>query len=460
MDGLYFKNFGLIGKQPDKKINDARYIINNSVKGLAGKFFNWTYVDGLFDPGKFPLNSTNDSSNVTGTTGLPSAAHRYGVNLFTSIAYGDGLGDNYTFVAIGYFIPPTTGTYTFYTSSDDDSAVWLGEVAAAKYGRTIANAIVDNGMSVAGGQANTERSGTIDLMAGIAYPIRIIHQEGAGGDNLTFSWAGPGISKTTDLSQHFYTPIKNGVLIGDYFDLDYYMEADVQSGVFDVMRGYTDRVPPAAFPPQNPEIYYDFLDPRCYPGSGNTIFDLSGNGRNATIVGSPTFTYPYFTNFSDSNYIQVSNSGIAAPAQGAFSYSAMVMFDAVDANDTIFENGYWTDGFLLRYENGTTIGVYAEGATISQQTWRANVGGWYYINLVRAAQVGYIYVNGEIVVPPFAFTTNISIADTLMFLMRSRHTTGQFTTGKLAQFTVHSIALTPAAIKRNYKNLIKRYNFR
>ena len=186
----------------------AGLAVNAVVPGLAGKFFNgsWRTTISTGNIGTLPLTTTNDSSNVTGTTGLPSAAHRFGVNIWPSIAFGDGLGENYGFIAIGYFVPPTTGTYTFYTSSDDYSGVWIGSIASAASGRTSANATVNNGMNLgAGGQANTKRSGTISLTAGVVYPIRIVHEEVFGGDNLTFSWAGPGITETTNLTTYFYT---------------------------------------------------------------------------------------------------------------------------------------------------------------------------------------------------------------------------------------------------------------
>ena len=186
----------------------AGLTFNAIVPGLAGKFFNgsWRATIATGNIGTLPLTTTNDSSNVTGTTGLPSAAHRFGVNIWPSIAFGDGLGENYGFIAIGYFVPPTTGTYTFYTSSDDYSGVWIGSIASAASGRTSANATVNNGMNLgAGGQANTKRSVTISLTAGVVYPIRIVHEEVLGGDNLTFSWAGPGITETTNLTTYFYT---------------------------------------------------------------------------------------------------------------------------------------------------------------------------------------------------------------------------------------------------------------
>ena len=186
--------------------------------GLAGKFFNgdWRGTISTGNIGTLPLTTTNDSSNVTGTTGLPSAAHRYGVNLWPYIAFGNGIGNAYGFIAIGYFIPPTTGTYTIFTSSDDGSGVWIGDLALPGATRTTANATLNNVMGA--GQPDTKRSATISLTGKVMYPIRIVMEEGGGGDALAFSWSGPSIAETTDLLTHFRTPVdSNGNLTGNYF---------------------------------------------------------------------------------------------------------------------------------------------------------------------------------------------------------------------------------------------------
>lgn len=95
---------------------------------------------------------------------------------------------------LGYFKPTTTETYTFYTSSDDASYVWVGNNAIS--GFTTTNSIVNNG----GLHGNTERSGTISLVAGTYYPIRIQFGENGGGDILTFSYSTPTITKTTNVT--------------------------------------------------------------------------------------------------------------------------------------------------------------------------------------------------------------------------------------------------------------------
>jgi len=224
-------NGGLIGSQNIYGYDNSKYALRSGVRtlsenidgpltapGLAGKFFNgdWRATIANGNIGTLPLTTANDSSNVTGTTGLPSAGHRFGVNLWTSIAFGSDIGSTYGFIAIGYFTPPTTGTYTIFTSSDDGSGVWIGDLALPEAVRTSANATLSNGLGE--GQGDTKRSGTISLTAGVSYPIRIVHEEGGGGDNLTFSWSGPSIAETTDLLTYFRTPIKrNGQLAGNYF---------------------------------------------------------------------------------------------------------------------------------------------------------------------------------------------------------------------------------------------------
>ena len=199
-------------------IHGSNWIKYSQVKGaLIGKFFNgtWQSVMTAGNVGTLPLNLINESTNVTGSTGMPSSAHRYGVNAWSSIAYTT-IGDYYGFIAIGYFTPPSSGVYTFYTSSDDGSGVWIGGMASATSGRTIYNAVVNNALG--SGQGDTKRSGTIYLTAGIMYPIRIVHDEGGGGDNLTFSWSGPGIAETTSLATYFsyFTLIKDSSIYGDY----------------------------------------------------------------------------------------------------------------------------------------------------------------------------------------------------------------------------------------------------
>ena len=231
-------------------------VFSLSAGGLLGKFFigaelnhsgsgpeprgsegPWRVAARTGDIGTLPLTITNESAprntgqypngfdNYDGvrlSTGMPSDAHRYGRNVWPNISYGgdnsDLVGNNFGFIAIGYFTPPTTGDYTFYTDSDDNSGVWVGSIAAAYTGRTRFNATVDNNLVSTTGRASEKVPGTpVTLTGGVPVAIRIVHEDWYGGELLTFSWSGPSIAETTDLSTYFsFVVDQNGVPTGNY----------------------------------------------------------------------------------------------------------------------------------------------------------------------------------------------------------------------------------------------------
>ena len=135
----------------------------------------------------------------------------YGTNPATSVQTtaiseaGSDDGSNFSIQWLGYFLPSTTETYTFFTASDDASYVWVGSNALS--GFTTANATVNNG----GAHGVVETSGTISLTAGVYYPIRIQFGEASGGDAMTFNYSTPTIIKTTNVTGRvFYNPTTNG----------------------------------------------------------------------------------------------------------------------------------------------------------------------------------------------------------------------------------------------------------
>jgi hypothetical protein len=149
--------------------------------------------------GKFNTSSDSISTISEGDVGI-SLPISSGI-VFTNISYNNA-GDYYSFMAFGYFRPPVNGMYTFSTTSDDGSAIWLGVLADIESGRNTSNALVNN--NVSGTQGMTKKSASILLTANTFYPIRIVHRDGILQDGLTFSWNGPNIEETTDLTEYFY----------------------------------------------------------------------------------------------------------------------------------------------------------------------------------------------------------------------------------------------------------------
>ena len=87
--------------------------------------------------------------------------------------------DNFGFRYTGYISVPTNGIYTFYTSSDDGSKLYIGT-----------SMVVNND----GLHGNQETSGQIGLLAG-KHKVTVDFFEQAGSEILTVSYQGPGIAK-------------------------------------------------------------------------------------------------------------------------------------------------------------------------------------------------------------------------------------------------------------------------
>lgn len=97
-----------------------------------------------------------------------------------------GVSDRTDYYALkfgGYINISVAGTYTFYTTSDDGSKLYIG-------GFTEGDRVVNNDYL----QGPTERSGTKTLAVG-KYPFYVTFFEKNGGETLSTSYAGPGISK-------------------------------------------------------------------------------------------------------------------------------------------------------------------------------------------------------------------------------------------------------------------------
>ncbi len=87
--------------------------------------------------------------------------------------------DNFGFRHTGYISVPTNGIYTFYTSSDDGSKLYIGTAM-----------VVNND----GLHSNLETSGQIGLLAG-KHAVTVDFFEQAGSEILTVSYQGPGLAK-------------------------------------------------------------------------------------------------------------------------------------------------------------------------------------------------------------------------------------------------------------------------
>ncbi len=142
--------FGLIG-------------VANGVEGIFGQY----YKGGPpAEPWPAPvLERLDPTVNFNWGTGSPDP----------SMA-ADGFAARWT----GEVVIPASGTYTFHTQTDDGVRLWVND-------ETLIDNWTDHG--------NTHDSGTIELMGGRRYPIKLEYYENGGDALCQLAWEGPGIGR-------------------------------------------------------------------------------------------------------------------------------------------------------------------------------------------------------------------------------------------------------------------------
>ncbi|MEO0032748.1 MAG: hypothetical protein RIS94_2506, partial [Pseudomonadota bacterium] len=103
-----------------------------------------------------------------------------------TVTPGLNFGDNYSVRYVGYFRPTTTGVYTFQSTSDDASYIFLGN--AGQSASTFQSSLSGLTPLVSDGGAHppqTASGTTATLNAGTLYPIVVLFGEAGGGDQIT-----------------------------------------------------------------------------------------------------------------------------------------------------------------------------------------------------------------------------------------------------------------------------------
>ncbi|MBI9016825.1 MAG: cadherin-like domain-containing protein [Phycisphaerae bacterium] len=125
----------------------------------------------------------------------------------TSFKAPQNSGDNYGSRIIGFLKPRTSGDYTFWIASDDESQLYLSSNMNMNNIQLIAQVVgytsADNFDS-----KPFQKSASIYLKAGRKYLIGALHKEGGGSDHLSVAWQGPDSPTRSIIDGEFLSPIK------------------------------------------------------------------------------------------------------------------------------------------------------------------------------------------------------------------------------------------------------------
>lgn len=136
----------------------------------------------------YPGNFFGGVANLTNHVSFPDHPSEKGI--LAEFEAPSGYGDFYGQRVRGYLVPPQSGNYTFWISSDDQSQLFVSTDESRVNRRFVAEVLTWTNPRQWDKEAN-QRSLPIALEAGKRYYIEALMVEGAGGDNLAVRWQLP-----------------------------------------------------------------------------------------------------------------------------------------------------------------------------------------------------------------------------------------------------------------------------
>jgi len=119
-------------------------------------------------------------------------------------------------------------------------------------------------------------------------------------------------------------------------------------------------------------LYVDAANKRSWPGGGTFWYDLSGNSRNGTLTGSPTWSSNNggIFQFNGSNYIQFNNINLSTSQYsviGGARYSGATRGRMITAINNNWLLGHWSTTTENHYAEGWVTAV---SAGANDTNWR------------------------------------------------------------------------------------------
>lgn len=206
-------------------------------------------------------------------------------------------------------------------------------------------------------------------------------------------------------------------------------------------------------------LFLDAGNSASYPGTGTTWRDLSGNGNNGTLVGSPTYTT------ADGGYFSF---GSAGSQRTSFTYQTPVQTAA-----TAFTWNIWTypaanqDGYVLMGYRGTTLLRFYKLTTQKFEMYPAEIFQLFSLNVWQNICVIYdgtqagtanmkMYVNGTQVGLRDADQPDLRVT-AMPFFVGGDPDASEFATARISQLMVYNRALSTDEITQNYNSTRFRY---
>jgi hypothetical protein len=195
----------------------------------------------------------------------------------------------------------------------------------------------------------------------------------------------------------------------------------------------------------------DFANPKSYPGSGTTVYDLSGNNYNGTLTNGPTFSTEYggalvFDGTNDS----INFNGQILTGTGDFTVS--LWFRRTAGSGTVFGN--YPAGNLQIFFGPVYLGMWLANSNLySDGTSNFTPNP---VNMVvqRSGTTTYLYVNNSL---RMTASSNANIGTTSDFRIGTNTLGGEVYGGYFYSCAVYNRFLSTAEVAQNYNAEVRRF---
>jgi hypothetical protein len=194
----------------------------------------------------------------------------------------------------------------------------------------------------------------------------------------------------------------------------------------------------------------DAANPRSYPGSGTTIYDISGSGYNGTLVNGPTFSSVnggVIVTDGVNDYIDVPGINLATSTYTVFGAARYVTVSGrmITAKVNNWLMGHWS---------GTTENYYAEGwvstagSGAADTNWRIYSASWN-----QSTDSAALYTNGALTSGP---NTSAS-AGPNGICIGAHNAISEWSNGQFSFVMVYNKVLTADEVTQNFNALRGRF---
>lgn len=207
------------------------------------------------------------------------------------------------------------------------------------------------------------------------------------------------------------------------------------------------------------QMFWDIGNSSSYPGSGTVITDLSGNGINGTLSGSPTYSSGGITTAS-SKYIYTPstfNLGSAWTVSIVSNTSTTQTYWA-----TMWGDEAWSSAGYIAYQTGASsisFGVPAGGTSYSGTIQGSNTAWDFTFNGSTIS----LYKNGA-TTPVATASMSASTPSSAGIFFGARHVNGggssptDFSNTTFYQMRIYNRALTSTEVASNYATVKSQYS--